>query len=165
MLLLFLVWPNYQMFSSLQIEIERRDIELQYIEENFKKLKATSERLKSYESALEKVESALPVDPSIPSFLSFLQRASNSSGLFVKEFGTFTIRTPRVTTGNVTDSETISIKTISLPIQLAGSYPAFKNFLTTLENNAKIFEIQSLSFSSSQEGIFSFEINVETYSY
>jgi len=165
---LFSLWPKYQYLGSLRAEVENKETELKYIQEYFENLKETSQELTNYEAEISKIDSAIPVDVSIPSLFNSLKNASTGSGLIMKEFGAFSVVSLQENKGEPYPQRaipTLAMKKISLPIELVGSYPAFKNFLSTLENNAKIFEVESIAFSSGEEGIFAFEIAIETYSY
>lgn len=168
-LILFLVWPKYKDLRSSQLEIKRKETELGYMEEYFSDLSKTSEELTRYEVELSKIDSALPADPSIPSLLNFLQKTSAQNGLIFKDFGGFSIVSPpKPGEGKAPSKEgelPSKIKKIHIDFEVSGSYPALKNFLTTLENSARIFEVESISFSSEEEEIFSFDLAIETYSY
>jgi len=154
----FLVWPQYQNLRRLNIEIQTKRTELQYKEEYFSNIKTISEELKKYETELSKIDSALPSGPSLPSLFNFLEKTSSQNGLIFKYVGTFSVTPLEANSG---------IKGIYLNIAVAGSYPAFKNFLASLEKTARLIEVDNISFSTPQkaEEPFSFNLKIKAYSY
>lgn len=164
---LFLIWPKYQKLSNLSREIEAKETELHYIEEYFAKLNRLSEELKKYENQVSKIDFALPSDSSLAllSLINFLQRAGSQNGLIFTKLGSFSLTSPKVPTGTPTPETPSKIKEISLGFEVSGSYFAFKNFLETLEKSAKLIEVETSSFSSEEGGIFSYNLNIKTYSY
>jgi len=153
----FLIFPQYQNLKETNLKIQEKRTELQYKEEYFSNLKKISEELKNYELELSKIDSALPSDPSLPSLFNFLEKASSQNGLILKYVGSF----------SVTPSEKKpEIKEIDLNITVAGSYPAFKNFLSTLEKIARFVEVENVAFSfPKEEEPFSFNLKIKAYSY
>jgi Tfp pilus assembly protein PilO len=166
---LFLVWPKYQRFNTLKLEIEAREIELRYIEEYFSKLNQLSQELKKYENQLSKIDLALPPDSSLTliSLVDFVQKASSQNGLVFKKLGSFSITLPKpvLTPGSHRVQPLSKIKEISLDFEVSGSYFALKNFLDTLERSAKLIEVESISFSSKKEEISTFDLKIKTFSY
>ncbi|MBZ9578322.1 hypothetical protein KJA14_00520 [Patescibacteria group bacterium] len=167
---LFLIWPKYQNLGALKLEIEGKEIELQYLEEYFQRLDQLSQELKKYEAQLSKIDFALPSDSSLTllSLINFLQKASSQNGLVFKELGSFSIILPKppAEASGLQESQLSSkIKEIYLGFEVAGSYSALKNFLNTLEKSAKLIEVEEVSFSFEEEEIFSFIFKIKTHSY
>lgn len=165
---LFLIWPQYQELRSLEAEIEGKRTEFQYLEEYFSKLEQLSQKLKEYEVQLAIIDSALPSDSSLTllSLMDFLQEVSSQNGLIFQEFGASSMISSRAAgkTVDFPQSETTSnIEEIHLGFEVSGSYSALKNFLNTLEESAKIIEVESISFEGEEP--FSFGLKIKTYSY
>lgn len=165
----FLIWPEYQKFSTLRLEIKARETELGYIEEYFSKLQKLSQELKNYESQLTKLFSSLLPDSSLTaiSLINFIQRASSQNGLILKKTESFTITSPKLpTTSPGVSQPQNKVKEISFGFEVSGSYSAFKNFLNILEKSAKIIEVENVSFSfAEKEEIPTFKLKIKTYSY
>jgi len=166
----FLIWPKYQELKGIEAEIKVKKTELQYSEEYFSKLNQVSQRLKGYEAQLAKIDFALPSDASLSllSLMNFLQEASFQNGLVFKEFGSYSIASPKpaaTTPGSPETELPAKIKEIRLNFEVSGLYSALKNFLIALEKSAKIIEVESISFSFEEGEIFSFALNIRTYSY
>jgi Tfp pilus assembly protein PilO len=168
LIMLFLIWPQYQELSSLGAEVEGKRIEFQYLEEYFSKLEQLSQKLKQYEVQLAMIDSALPSDSSLTllSLMDFLQEASSQNGLIFQQFGGSSMTSSKLAgkTVDLSQSETISnIEEIQLGFKVSGSYSALKNFLNALEKSAKIIEVESISLEGEEP--FSFNLQITTHSY
>jgi Tfp pilus assembly protein PilO len=166
----FLIWPKYQKLSTLQLEVENRETELRNTEEYFAKLSQLSQELKKYENQISKIDFALPSDSSstVISLINFIQKASSQNGLILNELKSFSIILPKPqvqTSGSPEVQPSSKIKEISLNFDVSGSYFALKNFINTLETNAKIIEVGNISFSAEKEEIPTFSLKIKTHSY
>jgi len=146
------IWPKYQELNATETEIRAKEIELQNTEEYYSDLEQTNLGLKEYTDGLAKIKTSLPSDPSLPSFLNFLQEKSSENGVVFKTINF--ISSPSPISGES------KIKGTSLNVSFSAPYPAFKNFLSTLENSARLIEVESISFSSPEEKEKSFEFNL-----
>lgn len=157
----FFGWPQYQNLKGINLKIQEKKVELQYKEEYFSNLKKTSEELKNYESELSKIDFALPSGRSLPSLFNFLSNAASQNGLIFKNVDSFSIvhsATP--------SEEQPEIKSIYLNITVAGSYSAFKNFLSVLEKTARLIEVENITFFTPQEKEpFSSNLKIKAHSY
>lgn len=151
------LWPKYQELSFNQLNIQDKKEEFQYKEKYFSDLNQIKTELGNYQVELSKINSALPDDSSLPSLFSFLQKATSQSGLILKGLSPF----------STSLSEEISgLRKTHFSLSVAGSYTAFKNFLSILENSARIIEVENISFSSPKEGdLFSFNLRIKVFSY
>jgi len=158
LIVVFLLWPGYLKFQNYQAQVHNKEVELQYKDEYYKELSSLSEKLNGYQDQLSKINSALPVDSSLPSFYNFLQNAASENGLILKSFSSFSTKA-------LAEKPEI-METVLGPIVFSGSYSSLKNFLITLEKNSRIIEIENISFSTPKEGdLFDFKITIKTYSY
>lgn len=153
-------WPKYQEFSEKKLEIEKKDEDIKQKEEYLAELNALSEKLQSYQEALTKIDTALPTDFSIAALYNFLRKTSAENGLILKE---------QNLAGLYTQKRTLQERVQKMPfaISLSGSYSAFKNFLSAIYKNEKLFEVNSINLSSPKEGkdLFLFDLELETYIY
>ena len=161
----FFWWPQYQEFTQRKTELERKDEELQQKKEYIASLTILSDKLGEYTEEMAKVDSALPVEPSIPSLFSYFLKSTAQNGVMMDSFSYG---------GIITESSQQGVQKISFSLSISCSYSACKNYLDVLYKNARFFEVKSLSFSApsgSGEGgaegeeLFSFSFNVETYAY
>lgn len=153
------LWPKFQDLSLSVENVEQKEKEFEYNKKYFSDLSHIKTELAEYETGFAKISSALPDDPDMSSLLNYLQRASSQSGLVLKGISLFT--------ASLSDSdESPEVYKILFGLQVAGSYPSFKNFLSTLEESARIIEIENISFLSPDEGeLFTFNLRIKVYSY
>lgn len=162
-----LVLPKYQDFKVLQLDVKEKNISLQYKNERHSQLEKISEEIEEQKESLSKVSSALSKDPSLPALFDFFQKTTAQSGLILETLAYSGISKPKPQKGVEPGVfEETRIKEILFSLSVSGSYSAFKDFLLAVENNARIFEIKNISFSSPGEsGTFSFNLSVKTHSY
>lgn len=155
--IIFFWWPKYKNFNNLKLEIKEKKIELENKERYFSELNSVFSRLKDYNLELAKIDSALPQSFSLADLLNFLTEKSSQSGLILE----------RVNIDKISPLQQDSkIKKISLNLSFSGFYPNLKNFLFSIQNSAKLIEVDEIKFSSPKEGeSFSFDLKIETYSY
>lgn len=166
----FLVWPKYQEVKSLGAVVEKKQLEFQYRGEYFAGLEKLSGQLAKYQEGLSKIDSALPLEPSLPSLLRFLQKTASENGLILTSVG-FTL--PASLKESQESSAPKAFQGIKFSLALSGSYPAFKNFLYSLEGSSRLWEPESFSLSSAgakekraEKGeTLSFDLQVKTYTY
>jgi Tfp pilus assembly protein PilO len=154
---LFLL-PTYKEIKSFRFEIEKKEAEIKYQEEKISHLNNLIEKLNQYQPELQKIQAALPPDPSLPSLFYLLQKKASDSGLTLEEISAFSISPFK---------EKERIKQINFEIKASGSYQAFKDFLLALEKSARLIEIEELSFSApiKKETPISYQLKIKTYSY
>jgi len=152
-----LVWPEYRSLKAAQVEISQKEANLKTEKDYFAKVENLSAELENNKSEMAKIDSALPKSPSVPDFLNFLQDASSQSGLVLLSLGSATVSSDPGKT----------VKETRLSFQVAGSYAAFKNFLSVLEKSARIINVEAISFSSPRDpkGNFIFNLTIMTNSY
>lgn len=152
-----LVLPQYQTLKLLQTEINERQNELQSKEQYLADLRKASDTLKEYKTQIAKINSILPSDPDLPALFDFMQNASSQSGLILKGVSPSNSRVSQQFEG---------IQETDLSLMLSGSYSSFKNFLSVLEQTARLIEIKSVSFVSPEtEAPFTFNLKATVYSY
>jgi len=163
---MFLIWPEYQGFGALRLEVNRRENKLRDREQYLLALKNAAAELKKYDDELSKINSALPLDPSLPSLFEFLEKTSSQSGLVLRNISSFATNVSKERPG-LTETH--------VDIGISGSYPSFRNFLTVLEKSARLIEIENISISPmtgrsvippvAAEPDFSVSLRIKTHSY
>lgn len=149
----FLVWPEYQKFQQLQLELGQKKAELDSKVSYYSEIKNIWGKLEGYEDSLAQIEGAVSESYSLPALFNYLQRLAGQTGLVMED----------LTFGGIAGE---TIKEISFNLEISGTYTSFISFLNILEHSAKLFNVKSISFSSPERGqIFSFEVAVATYSY
>ena len=164
---IFYWWPKLQEYINTKETIKIKDAEITEKEEYFSNLRTIDSKLNDYSDELGKIDSALPLDPSMPELFNFMKGVSSENGLILEE----------LSLGQGADSITVSgVQEIPFSVSVAGSYSAFKNLLTAVFQNIRMVDVGTISFSTptEEEGIegtalpgdvFSFEASLLTYSY
>lgn len=139
LLMFFLVVPEYNTFKSLQIELGEKKAEFNAKYEYFAEVTRVFYELENYKEGIKKVDDALPSKPSFGRLAYFFQKEARENGLIIKDLflAKYSLENP--------DSD---IKETVFSISVSGSYSALKNFILSLEKSARLFEITSISFSS-----------------
>lgn len=153
-----LIYPKYQNWQGLRLEIKERTAELQTKKEYFDQVKQITEYLNTYEASLVKISSALPEEVALPSLTNFLQQAAGENGLVLE----------KISIDSVSQSSSLKrLKETSLSLELSGSYEGLKSFLAGLEQSARMVSVASLSFDSPEEedDSFKFVLNIKAFSY
>lgn len=164
------IWPKYKQFAKLSDVLNLKKRELVELEIYFDKLKTIKEKLEPYQDQLAIIDSALPERLSVPEFFLYLQTEAERNGLLLGELKDPTLKESEIKP---------NLKEIFFDISVTGTYPAFKNFLLSLWQNAKLIEVDSISFSSEEKKltgkqpkeelisgrIFNFNLKLKTYGY
>jgi Tfp pilus assembly protein PilO len=157
----FIGLPKYREVQFLKFQIEEKKKELEYKEEYLEELENLAARLKDYQKEWEKIESALPDQPSLPTLFYFFQKLSAQNGLILRG-----ISFQGISPLEIKRESPFPLQKISFSLSLSGSYSALKNFLWALQKNARLFEIEGISFSApGEEESFNFNLEVRTHSY
>jgi len=153
-----LLRPEYQKLQNQNSIIYQKEQNLLGLKKYFSENALLKEELNKYQDEILKINQALPSEFFLPSLLHYLQKTASENGLILRSFSqpAFTIFKGKE-----------DIKEIHLNLFLAGSYSTLKTFLTTLEKNARLIEIESISLSSSleEEKPFGFNVGIKVYSY
>lgn len=149
--------PLSDQLRNLNLEIEKRNLEIRYKEDYFSDLREITEKLEKHQESLAKINSALPEIFSAPNFFNYLQKVSSESGFVLKDM--------KFSESSFLE-EKPEIQKHPFSLCLAGSYSGLKNFLSNLEKSARFIEVESISFSSpKEEEIFEFDLKINTHSY
>lgn len=149
----FLLWPKWQSFSLLKNERILKEKELESLNKYIQTLKTNQEKLKDYEVPLSKIDLALPSDPSFPELFNFIQNTCSLKGILLEDIG------------SIQKTEKDGIKEWKIELTFGGNYPAFKEILYSLENSARLIEVEKISFSSPQKEVFHFKVDLTIRSY
>jgi len=157
----FLLWPMVQEFSRVERELEQYTVALSGKEKYVSKLAMLAQQLDTKKEAIQKIETAIPDNTSIPALFDLLQKMGISSGLVVTEIGT-----------SVKEDDPIesNLVTTTVSLQAIGSYNTLKTFIAQAKSSAQLLEITSISFGGGGAGElpgqeqFGFTLELETYS-
>jgi len=155
----FLWWPKYQEFEGKRLELEGKDREIKQKEEYLSKLEGLFAQLAEYSDELNKIDLALPTNPSVAALFNFFQKTSSENGLILTNIGLGGLYSLKPGQERIQE--------MPFDVSLSGSYSAFKNFLSAIYRNARLIEVKSISFSSLEEGkdLFAFDLSLKTHAY
>lgn len=155
-LVIFLVYPKYQDLAFLRKQLKQKGEEFSSRQEYFSEVNRVSEELNNYQEELEKIDSALPEDPSLPEIYDYFQKVSSQNGLVLTN----------INVGPLVDSKAnLNTKETGISIAVSGSYTALKNLLSSLYKSARLIEVENISFSPEEGSIFEFNLQLKTHSY
>jgi len=153
------LYPKYQQFSELQNQITEKEEELADQQNYLKLLGQIEEKVIERQDLMDKVTSAIPDEPDIPSFLNFLKQETINTGVGLEQV----TWNKQVSTKN----EKKQTNEYSVNLDVSGSYSAFINFISALESNARLVEILSTDFSldyeSEEPTIFNLKLKIHSY--
>lgn len=151
-----LVFPKKGDLDSSNKKVSEKKAELQSKEEYFASLAKTSRELERYPSQLAKIGSALPASSQLPALFEFLQKAASQTGLVLTSISPLSLGQAAESRGGLADS--------AINLQVAGSYPAFRDFLSVLENSSRLIEIENIAVSVREAGS-EFGLRIKAYSH
>lgn len=168
-LFLFVV-PKYQEVNKLGTEIAEKEILYQKAEAYNANIFTLLSSIKEREEVLAKVDSALPSSFQFAPLIYFLQKRSSEHGLLLKSV---TFSQSPVVYGEATNETSAAVKEVVFALTISGAYEGMKGFLASLENSARLFEINKISFVSLQptrsefgpSAINDFKLEMKAYSY
>jgi Tfp pilus assembly protein PilO len=170
----FLLLPEINKYSDFGLKIKAEDLKLKDQENYFSQILDLNDKLKVYQPELDKIDSAIPSEPSVPSLLDFIQGISAQSGLVFNKLSSFSITTPKKPTkGEENVTIPVGLKQISITFEASGDYSALKNFLSKIEESSRLVEVDSIvsvkagaaAAAVKQEGSLSLNITIKAYSY
>ncbi|MBU3918579.1 type 4a pilus biogenesis protein PilO [Patescibacteria group bacterium] len=153
------LYPKYQKFSQLQNQITEKEEELASQQNYLKILGQINEKVKERQDLIDKVTSAIPDEPDIPSFLNFLKQEAVNTGVGLEQVSWSKQVYPK--------DEKKQTNDYLVNLDVSGSYFAFRNFLFALENNARLIEVLSADFSLDyileEPTVFGLELKIHSY--
>jgi len=170
--------PKYQEFKQKNLSLQQATKALEEKNNYYSKLREISNKLTSYKNEISKIDSALPVEVSLPFLFSYIEKVSSTNGLVLdsvsssvsgKGFSSENKENRRLNNKNneeikVEAKSGAKVKRVSFSISLSGTYLSFKKFLAEIYKSARLIEVRSIKFSSPAEGdLFKFDLTLETY--
>jgi len=177
LLMYFFVVPRYNEFKDYQVKLSKAEAEYNGKFAYYSDVSRVFRELEDRKESLEKIENAIPVKSQLADLIYFFQQKGTESGLIVKNILLNKV-SPITSESN--------IKEIVFSLDIMGSYQSLKNFLFSLENSSRLFEVGNISFGSQRSGqssektsttkplptqsgssqeIYSFKLEIKTHSY
>ena len=163
LLVIFLfVVPKYKEVAGLQNSLAEKQAEYDSKSAYYAKIQEIIENIKSKKEGLSKIDSALPSDSYLSSLVYFFQKKGTEAGLTIS---TMVLSQASASVQNK------NIKDIAFNIRASGTYAGFKDFLSSLDKSARLFEVSSVSFSGfgaakpEIQQTYEFNMEVHTHAY
>jgi Tfp pilus assembly protein PilO len=163
LLVFFLVVPEYNTFQALQTSLGEKSAQYRAQFDYYAAIEKTYDDLQEHQEDIKKIDDALPAppqDPTLSNVIYFLQETAKENGLIVKN-----LFLSQSSSSNAGAATTNSIKDMAFSMDTMGDYPSLQNFIISLENSSRIFEVTSISFGSASGPPYSFSLQIKTHSY
>jgi len=142
----FLVWPKYQEVSNLKKELEIKDEQLKERQSYNSELDILAENIKQHSEEIAKIDTALPLEPSIAALYYFIKELDAKTGLNFED-----INISSLFTSKGQSSTSRAYYDMPFSVSMFGGYSEFKDFLKSLYLNSRIVEVKELNFSRNPE--------------
>ncbi len=176
-LIIFFVLPKYRDFRSSQADLGKIEAEFNGKYAYYSEISKAFRDLQDQKESVDKIDSALPKKSPIADIVYFFQNNSREKGLIIKDLFLAKFSAPDPESG---------VKEIVFSLNLIGTYSSLKSFLYSMEESARLFEVNSITFGSSisqgssetstnnkiqnqpqfqSEQTYSFQLEIKTHSY
>ncbi len=155
--------PQYAKVQALRAEADQYDSIL----DNAKELEAKrDELLVTYQSIprqdLERVMKVVPDNIDTVRLALDFDSIAAKYGISIKKIDTDT----QEKTNNATVIETaggLPYEVVTVSFSFVATYENFRKFMEDIESSLRIIDIQSVSFTSSESGLYDFSVSINTY--
>ncbi len=174
-----IIKPQAKTLKNSNIELAAKQRELIAKEDKLKDLKKLENTIEEVRNSSDLLIKALPSEKDLPGLLVQVEAIAKRLKVSLSNFslpseGSETTNTTQ-NTENIglessneapnNSSSSYSIKTLAFPFNTTGEYTQIIEFLNVLQNNLRIFKINSLNISAPEEGSTSFSITVNVTTY
>lgn len=161
-LFFLLVMPRYDEYNVLKASLTEKRAQHQDKSDYYKQLVNIVTEIELKKESLDKINNALPPTDSVAKVIYFLQEEAEKNNLDIR---------------SVTFSKTIQpqgkkFKETSFTVSLFGDYKNFKKFISILDNSARIFEMEIISFENEvdpsgeqSQSTSHYRLDIKTHSY
>jgi len=150
------LYPRYKTFNKLQDQVDLKEEQLKNQQDYLRFLDEMDKQAKKRQELIDRVTSAIPNEPDIPSFLNFLKDETINTGVGLEKIS-WSEYNPR--------DDKKQTNQYLINVQISGSYLAFKNFLNSLETSARLIEVLKTEFSIEPEESVLFDLGLKIHSY
>jgi len=144
-LIFIFVMPKYNELLALQATLAQKQAEYNSKSVYYGKISDEVKNIQSRADVTEKINAALPSAFSYANVVYFLQQSASANGLDIKSL----VFSP-ITLTNTDANTNSNVKSVGITLDVGGTYPGFKAFLASLDKSERLFEVDSINFSASQ---------------
>jgi Tfp pilus assembly protein PilO len=172
----FVVFFNYTWPALLKV-LDAND-KLKVVKQNYAKqlqslqmAKQIIDQYKNLTNVNQTISLTLPKSEEIYNVITQLNKISQNSGLLLQSISLQrSASTSQTTSTTKTESLLNKPQTITLTLNLVGTYEAFKTWLEAIETNVRLMDITNINFSgvlssekSTTTNIFNYRVTLNTY--
>jgi Tfp pilus assembly protein PilO len=155
----FFVWPKWNDYSAVKAELTLANQQKDQLALAQTQLTNFLAEYKQHSADAARLSQSLPLSSSeMHNILNNLDSLTKSSGLTLGELSI--LDTPE---SDQLGAAAHSVSPIELSISGSGPYPAFKSFLTNLESNLRLIDINTVSFDGVDSSNMKFNLTFRTY--
>ena len=183
-LFFLLVMPQFREVRDLKVANTRLRGEVESVREKITSTKKAIAKFKAIEQEdIARIEAALPKEIDLPNLLVLVESLISSSGLITQDIDVLAskpivVRAAAQTTSqgargisprflSKATEEDRGHRAATIVFSMLGTYESFKGFLADAERSLRIFDVETISFSSPASGegsgIFRFSMKMKTY--
>ncbi len=172
--------PLWGSIKGLRLDKTKQNQEIEKIEELLIKVSKLEQEYQELNDDAEKISLALPKEKDLAYLLTQFETLASSNGLLLESIKFEEDIKQAAERGSSRKSSQKSIEpgifidapSLSLQVRLSGSYEGFKGYLSFLEDNVRLMDVQSISFTVQKGekgsqladlGIFDFDLAVAVY--
>jgi Tfp pilus assembly protein PilO len=180
-LIFIFIDPLWTSVKALKAETIKQEQKIAKIENLLAKVEQQEREYQELKEQADKILLALPEKEDIPYLLVQFESLASTSGLLLESIGFGTLneedkKSSRSKTGSVSlnsgasQKSSVGFSKLPFDISMVGSYEALKGYLSALENNVRLMDINTISFSAQQGdqetagwGVFQFSLGLSVY--
>lgn len=142
----FGVWPRWNAYKQAQQTLAINNAQKAKLEQGQAQLNSFLDEYRQHTADAKTLEQALPLSKSkLYEVLNNLDSLGRQGGITL---GTLTIRNSQET--DTLGAQPGSIQPVDLTIGVTASYAAFRNFVSNLETNLRLIDIQTVSLQNGE---------------
>ena len=176
LILIFLfVVPKYQESIDLQLSLIEKQSRYNIQSNNYIKILADLKDINDRKYSLDKINSALPPNFSVAPIVYFLQKEATENQLTVKSI-TFSNDLQKNYENVLSSDSEKEVRKVGMLVDLSGSYQGLKKFLSSLDESARLFQVDKIYFSlpdsfsessylQNKPQTYNFKLEIKTYTY
>lgn len=155
----YLVWtiilPKYDYTSALKIETEKQSNVLAKRQDIFQRITDLQNTYQQRYAEFQRLALVVPADKSLPEFVSTIENMASKTGVLINEL--------KIESG--TGKGVFNI--INFEINTDASYDAISNFLSLIEQNIRLMDVNVISIGNApgdtSTSFLTFQIRAKTY--
>ncbi|HWA64555.1 MAG TPA: type 4a pilus biogenesis protein PilO [Candidatus Paceibacterota bacterium] len=150
------VMPSYDHISSAREAVAARDAELTQRTSLIDQINSWAQQYSQHSSDISRFSYIVPETKSSPELVSMLEAIVHQSGLTLNG----------IALGNIDpNNQAASYQTQGIDLTITGTYPAFRSFLSAIEQNIRIIDITSINAApvGAESSDIQFRLKANTY--